>query len=134
MLLKTLLAGLAAACLAIPAATASSSSSELRAPKRDAADTRLGAATLAAVVTATGDVTRGNGAFLAARTSPGTYDVSFERDVRECTHAVTVSGSSAGVAVVAANANTPHNLSVRVFDTNGNPIDRAFHVVVHCAL
>ena len=84
------------------------------------------------MVTGSGDVTRGIGALLSARLSPGTYDVSFERDVRDCAHAVTVASANAGVAVVAATATARTNLSVRIFDTNGSLIDRDFHLVVHC--
>lgn len=135
---KIILTGLVAACLVCGQnAMASPSNEETRAPKREAADTRLGVATMSAVMTGFGDIVRGTGTTLATRLSEGTYEVRFERDIRDCAYAATVGSSGAGqpgaaTAVVAWRANVPEGLWIRIFNPSGSVASRDFHVIVFC--
>ena len=98
-----------------------------------------GGATRFAVVNAGGQAVRGRDVSSAARTSSGRYQVIFNGDVRNCAYYATVGDESASappqntqisVASLGTNVN---GVAVRTENgTNGNELDRPFHLLVMC--
>jgi len=92
-----------------------------------------------AVVNAGGQAVRGRDVSSAARTSEGRYQVIFNGDVRNCAYYATVGDESASappqntqisVSSLASNVN---GVAVRTENgTNGNELDRPFHLLVMC--
>ena len=92
-----------------------------------------------AVVTGGGHLERGRGVTSAARTSEGRYQVIFNGDVRSCAYFATLGDHSAGnppqnsqieVSSLGSNVN---GVAVRTENgTNGNELDRSFHLIVMC--
>lgn len=129
---------IAAICL-VTATASFAAPSNHEAPKSspEAADGKLGVATLSAVVAANGTIQRGAGSAPTSRLSVGTYEVRFQRDIRDCAYAVTAGSAAAGnptfgVPVVAWRSNKPDGLWIQILDKNGGVIDRDFHVIVFC--
>jgi len=91
-----------------------------------------------AVVGATGVLARGRGlASNPVRTGAGRYQLIFNRDVRSCGYVATVGVIGAtppgpGQISTAALATSPNGVFVRTFNSNGNPADRSFHLIVSC--
>ena len=93
-----------------------------------------------AVVTGDGLLARGRGlgANPVARTGPGRYQVIFDADVRGCAYSATIGdasaagppqGSEISTSSLGSNVNA---VSVRTEQSNGNPVDRPFHLVLSC--
>jgi hypothetical protein len=92
-----------------------------------------------AVVNANGQAVRGRSISSVARTSEGRYQVIFNGDVRGCAYFATVGDASASappqnsqieVSSLGTNVN---GVSVRTENgTNGNELDRSFHLIVMC--
>ena len=100
---------------------------------RDAAD--IGASW--AVVSATGALSRDDGATSASNTGAGQYDVVFDRAVTGCAYAATIGDAGAGappsgitgVSQLAGNAN---GVRVVTRDDAGTPRNLPFHLTVNC--
>lgn len=129
---------IAAACvLAATASLAAPSNYEAPGAKPEAADKKLGVAMMSAVVAANGTIQRGAGSGPTARLSTGTYEVRFQRDIRDCAYTVTAGSIAAGnpaygLPVVAWRTNKPDGLWIQILDKNGGVVDRDFHVIVLC--
>jgi hypothetical protein len=92
-----------------------------------------------AVVTGGGHLERGRDVSSAARTGEGLYQVIFNGDVRSCAYFATLGDHSAGnppqnsqisVSSLASNVN---GVAVRTENgTNGNELNRDFHLIVFC--
>jgi hypothetical protein len=90
-----------------------------------------------AVVNQNGQVVRGRGA-TAARTGAGRYQVIFTNDIRGCAYFATIGDPSAAappqnsqisVSSLASNVN---GVAVRTENSNGDEVDRPFHLIVLC--
>jgi hypothetical protein len=98
----------------------------------------IGAARFA-VVNANGQAIRGRDISSVARTSEGRYQVIFNGDVRNCAYFATIGDTSASgppqnsqieVSSLGSNVN---GVAVRTENgTNGNELDRSFHLIVMC--
>jgi hypothetical protein len=92
-----------------------------------------------AVVNGNGQAVRGRDVSSAARTSEGRYQVIFNGDVRGCGYFATVGDSSASappqntqISVGSLGSNV-NGVAVRTENgTNGNELDRPFHLIVMC--
>ena len=92
-----------------------------------------------AVVNAGGQAVRGRDVSSAARTSQGRYQVIFNGDVRGCGYFATVGDESASappqnsqISVGSLGSNV-NGVAVRTENgTNGNELDRPFHLIVMC--
>jgi hypothetical protein len=92
-----------------------------------------------AVVNAGGQAVRGRDISSVARTGEGRYQVIFNGNVRNCGYFATIGDASASgppqnsqisVSSLASNVN---GVSVRTENgTNGNELDRAFHLIIMC--
>ena len=92
-----------------------------------------------AVVAPNGESARARGATATRRGAPdsGQYEVDFDRDIRGCAYSATLGDPGTGppgtgqiaVGQLSTNANT---VRIVTRNTNGNPADRAFHLVVNC--
>ena len=92
-----------------------------------------------AVVNANGQAIRGRAISSVARTSEGRYQVIFNADVRSCAYFATIGDTSASgppqnsqieVSSLGSNVN---GVAVRTENgTNGNELDRSFHLIVMC--
>jgi hypothetical protein len=93
---------------------------------------------LLAVVNTNGSLARGTTGTSSSKLSAGVYEVLFERDITGCAYTASVglstsSGSEAdGTVTVVGRAGTPNGLYIRTFATNGDNVDRPFHVTVDC--
>jgi hypothetical protein len=90
-----------------------------------------------AVVTAAGVLARGRGVSSAARTGAGRYQVIFDRDVRGCAYIASIGDAggaapAAGLVETSALASNVNGVSLRTQNSNGNPTDRPFHLLVSC--
>lgn len=90
-----------------------------------------------AVVSATGALSRDDGAASASNSATGQYDVVFERAVNGCAYTATIGGAGAGVAPsgLAGVSQLSGNASgVRVVtrDDAGTPTNLPFHLTVAC--
>jgi hypothetical protein len=90
-----------------------------------------------AVVTGAGLLARGRGVSSATRTGQGRYQVIFDRDVRGCTYMASIGDSggaapAAGLVETAALGSNVNGVSLRTQNSNGNPSDRPFHLIVSC--
>ncbi|MGH3931200.1 MAG: hypothetical protein ACRDTF_14630 [Pseudonocardiaceae bacterium] len=98
------------------------------------------ACTLFAVVNANGTLARGCGARSSRRVpgSVGTYEVIFDRNVRDCSYVGTVglSGSSnsspPGEITVVGRFNNVNGVFITTHNSTGQLADRGFHIAVHC--
>jgi len=90
-----------------------------------------------AVVTAAGVAARTRGVSSISRTSPGRYQVIFDRDVRNCAYIATIGdagGAAPGQGDIATRS-LPSNVNgvVVITDADGGaPLDRPFHLLVPC--
>ena len=92
-----------------------------------------------AVVNGNGQAVRGRDVSSAARTSEGRYQVIFNGDVRSCAYFATVGDESASappqntqISVGSLGSNV-NGVAVRTENgTNGNELDRPFHLIVMC--
>jgi hypothetical protein len=92
-----------------------------------------------AVVNAGGQAVRGRDVSSAARTSVGRYQVIFNADVRNCAYFATAGDESASappqntqISVGSLGSNV-NGVAVRTENgTNGNELDRPFHLIVMC--
>jgi hypothetical protein len=92
-----------------------------------------------AVVNANGQAVRGRDISSVARTSEGRYQVIFNGDVRGCVYSATIADPSATappqnsqieVGSLGSNVN---GVAIRTENgTNGNELDRPFHLIVMC--
>ena len=90
-----------------------------------------------AVVTAGGLLARSRGVSSATRTAEGRYQVIFDRDVRACAYSASVGDSggaapAAGLIETAQLASNVNGVSLRTQNSDGNPADRPFHLLVSC--
>ncbi len=90
-----------------------------------------------AVVTGAGLLARSRGVSSATRTGEGRYQVIFNRDVRPCAYSASVgdAGGAAPAAGLIETAQLPSNVngvSLRTQNSDGNPADRPFHLLVSC--
>ena len=92
-----------------------------------------------AVVNGGGQAVRGRNVTSAARTSAGRYQVIFNSDIRNCAYFATVGDTSASVAPqnaqisVSALGSNVNGVAVRTENgSNGNELDRPFHLIVMC--
>jgi hypothetical protein len=97
-----------------------------------------GALNQTAVINSGGATVRGRSVSSSARTGTGRYQVIFNRDVRGCVYSATLGNISAaappsGVISVGSLAASVNGIAVRTGnDTNGNPTNLPFHVIVSC--
>jgi hypothetical protein len=92
-----------------------------------------------AVVNAGGQAVRGRDISSVARTGEGRYQVIFNGNVRNCGYFATIGDASASgppqnsqISVSSLGSNV-NGVSVRTENgTNGNELDRAFHLIVMC--
>jgi hypothetical protein len=92
-----------------------------------------------AVVNSNGQAVRGRDISSAARTEEGRYQVIFNANVRNCGYYATIGGISAStppshseISVSSLGSNV-NGVAVRTQNGgNGNPLDRAFHLIVMC--
>jgi hypothetical protein len=92
-----------------------------------------------AVVTGGGHLERGRGVTSAARTGEGRYQVIFNGDVRNCAYFATLGDHSAGnppqnsqISVSSLGSNI-NGVAIRTENgTNGNELNRDFHLIVFC--
>lgn len=100
--------------------------------------TGLGSSQLFAVVNANGVIIRGKGDASSARSAVGTYQVRFQRNVRNCAYVATIGLPGAtGASVpsfitVAAEAASVNGVLVRTHNIGGGVADRPFHLYVDC--
>jgi hypothetical protein len=90
-----------------------------------------------AVVSGAGILGRGRGVSSASRTGEGRYQVIFDRDVRSCAYLASVGDTggaapAAGLVETAQLASNVNGVSLRTQNSNGDPADRPFHLVVSC--
>ena len=90
-----------------------------------------------AVVGANGVATRGHNISSASRTGAGRYQVIFNRNVRNCAYvgSLGVVGATPPGSGEISTAQLPSNVNgvfVRTFNSNGNPGDHSFHLLVSC--
>jgi hypothetical protein len=92
-----------------------------------------------AVVSASGQAVRGRDISSAARTGEGRYQVIFNASVRSCAYFATIGGTSASAPpshaeiAVSSLASNVNGVDVRTQNgSNGNQLDRPFHLVVMC--
>jgi hypothetical protein len=90
-----------------------------------------GFATYFAVVAGNGNVSRSSGVASAARTSTGTYDVTFNRKINYCGTVASISNGGAGYASV--DNKSSFVITVTTFAANGAKANLAFQVMVMCA-
>jgi hypothetical protein len=90
-----------------------------------------------AVVTPAGTSVRGRGVVSTARSGEGQYDVIFDRDVAGCVYSATIGDEAAGgpgtgqISVLSMPGNV-NGVRVRTRNSDGNPVDRSFHLIVSC--
>jgi hypothetical protein len=92
-----------------------------------------------AVVDAGGQAVRGRDISSVARTSEGRYQVIFNANVRSCAYFATIGDASASappqnsqISVSSLGTNV-NGVAVRTENgTNGNELDRSFHLIVMC--
>jgi hypothetical protein len=92
-----------------------------------------------AVVNANGQAVRGRDISSVARTSEGRYQVIFGADIRNCAYFATIGDPSASappqnsqISVGSLGSNV-NGVAVRTENgTNGNELDRPFHLIVMC--
>lgn len=94
-------------------------------------------AVLSAVVTARGDLVRGTGATDAYQRRLGSYEVSFDQNVRSCAYVATVGSVGIGVAPsgeigTAGSTKSPRGVIVGTFNSTGGAGNRSFHLIVRC--
>lgn len=105
---------------------------------------------LFAVVKADGELVRGLGAASSGKTSPGPtttrpnapnipgqYEVTFDRDVSNCTYIATIacgntSGCTPGVITVVGRESNPKGVFIMTYDIEGVGSDFGFHLIIHC--
>jgi len=90
-----------------------------------------------AVVGATGLFARGRGVTSTVKTGEGRYQVIFNSNVRSCGYVASlgVIGATppgAGEVSTSALASNVNGVFVRTFNSNGNPGDHSFHLLVSC--
>jgi hypothetical protein len=90
-----------------------------------------------AVVTGAGLLARGRGVTSATRVAVGRYQVIFNRDVRGCAYVATIGDAGAaapqaGQLETSQLASNVNGVSLRTQNSDGNPADRAFHLLVSC--
>jgi hypothetical protein len=104
-----------------------------------AADNTLGVAHLSAVVQATGQVIRGSGVVSAELFDTDTYEVEFERNVRDCTYVANAGSVGTGlfsalrIPVVESSSSKQDAVNVRIFNKDGVVSLSSFHLMVFCA-
>jgi hypothetical protein len=97
-----------------------------------------GSAQLFAVVNANGTTARGKGNRSSNRSSTGTYQVRFWRNIRGCGYTATIglggaSGtSSPGEVTVVGEAASVTGVFVQTYNSAGTLTDRGFHLYVDC--
>lgn len=98
----------------------------------------LGVAILSAVVDADGTLDRGSGVLSATNVNPGSYEVIFRRNVRQCTYVATIGiPGSVGTAVpgeinVAGASVSTSGVFVDIQDSAGFDVNHPFHLIVFC--
>jgi hypothetical protein len=102
-----------------------------------AADQTLGMAILSATVRNDGVLVRVAGAASVVRPATGIYDVTFQRDVANCSCVASAGEFAVGLSDlgVIATANCPHAANVvrvRTTDHAGTSSNRNFHLIVFC--
>jgi hypothetical protein len=96
------------------------------------------AATLFAVVTSTGTLSRGYGALSSKHEGTGSYQVLFKRGLRKCAYVATLGSAGStgtppiGYAGVVGRNGHVNGVYVQTFDSSGNLTDAGFHIVVSC--
>jgi hypothetical protein len=83
-----------------------------------------------AIVAANGTTTRSSGVTTSTRTSIGTYNVTFAREVSDCVQVATLRGQAAGQIAVAPQGTLV--VVVTTFSGNGTKQDRPFNLFVEC--
>ena len=90
-----------------------------------------------AVITPAGTTVRVRGVSSSARSGEGQYDVVFDRDVTACVYNATIGDEGAGgpgtgqISVLSMPGNV-NGVRVRTRNSDGNPVDRSFHLIVSC--
>jgi hypothetical protein len=92
-----------------------------------------------AVVNASGQAVRGRGISSVARTGEGRYQVIFNINLRNCAYYATIGGPSAsappshGEISVSSLGSNVNGVDIRTQNgSNGNQLDRPFHLLVMC--
>jgi hypothetical protein len=90
--------------------------------------------TFGAVVRSDGALARArNSNTTSVRTAEGSYVVDFGGDVSSCTFVASLGGTgSEPSGEVSTSLGTGNSIQVNTFNSNGNPADRAFSVIVNC--
>jgi hypothetical protein len=107
-------------------------------PKADARYVNESELLWAVVDGSTGTLARGNRVASTNRSSAGTYQVRFTRNVRNCVYVATIgltgaSGTSAAADIaVVGEAISVNGVFVTVEDPPGARVDRSFHLLVDC--
>jgi hypothetical protein len=95
-------------------------------------DSSLGMAVMSARVNFDGTLIDGAGATSAVATSPGIYEVVFERDVSGCTYSVTLRDFA--LAWANASSATERAVAVRIAKHDLTTyMSVGFHLIVYCA-
>jgi hypothetical protein len=89
------------------------------------------------VFTPAGTSVRVRGVTSSARSGEGQYDVVFDRDVAGCVYGATIgdegaAGPGTGQISVLSMPGNVNGVRVRTRNSDGNPLDRSFHLVVSC--
>jgi hypothetical protein len=98
-----------------------------------------GAKRVIAVIKANGAKARGAHVTSSAKTTPGKYDVVFDRDVSACSYTATVgttiNGGQIGDPVVITTATRPGNVNgvaLAIRNVDGHPQNEPLHLIVTC--
>ena len=89
------------------------------------------------VISNAGALVRGRGITSASKTGDGQYQAILDADVRNCTYVATLGDESAagpgtGQIAVTSAAGNVNGVRVVTRNSNGDPADRSFHLIVSC--
>ena len=106
-------------------------------PTQAAADNTLGVALLSASVDANGALVRGSGVTNTSRITTGRYQVTFNRDVTQCTYSATVGVATGAFTLpdfiqATPKPDIPNAVLVETDDKTGALNDDPFHLLVFC--
>lgn len=130
-------AAVAAAVFAFPALAEKNLNTSRGGPSSQAAPGDLGMAIMSAAINSDGTIARGEGVVSAANLGTGFYEVSFGRDITNCTYQISPGESVIGSATprlvgITRRSGDNNGVFVTIKDAANAAIDNPFFVLVYC--